>query len=392
MTTNEIAPVRERLRAPVQWTGWLSPLSFAAYVTWAAIGFAAVDFAKLQVGAAREWAGLACLFGMLALFVWRSLREPGVDCRGARWNSVLQGVLVVAAERLLMEGQVTVLLVIVAAQLVLLMPIRWAVLVVLAFNAAVALRWIESGWSPLQALFNLVPLLGFQAFASLTGYYAGISERSRDHLAQVNAELLATQRLLEESARSGERLKLSRELHDVTGHKLTALKLNLARLQRDPALAAREEITTSAQLADELLGDIRGVVSALRLHDGLELDSALRALARPIAGTRIEVDIEAGLRVDSVAQAEALLRCAQEAITNALRHGRAGLIQLRCSRADGGLLLEVRNDGEAPKRIEFGNGLTGMRERLHSIGGRLEVEASAARGLRLRAWLPELSA
>ena len=392
MNTTQYEPGRGHPVAPAQWTGWLSPLSFAAYVTWAAIGFAAVDFAKLHSGAVPEWAGLACLFGMLALFVWRSLRESSVDCRGARWNSVLQGVLVVAAERLLMEGQVTVLLVIVAAQLVLLMPIRWAVLVMLAFNAAVALRWIESGWSPLQALFNLVPLLGFQAFATLTGYYAGMSERGRDHLAQVNAELLATQRLLEESARSGERLKLSRELHDVAGHKLTALKLNLARLQRDPALAAREEITTSAQLADELLGDIRAVVSALRLHDGLELDSALRALARPITGTRIEVDIDPGLRVDSVAQAEALLRCAQEAITNALRHGRAGLIQLRCSRADDGLLLEVRNDGEAPKRIEFGNGLTGMRERLHSIGGRLEVETSAARGLCLRAWLPELSA
>lgn len=391
MNTTEFGPAHQRLKAPVQWSGPLSPLSFAAYVTWAAICFAAVDFAKLQAGAVREWAGLGCLIGMLALFVWRGLREPGVDCRGGRNNSVLQGVLVVAAERLLLEGQVTVLLVIVAAQLVLLTPVRWAVLVMLALNVAVVLRWIESGWSLAQALSNLVPLLGFQAFASLTGYYAGISERSRDHLAQVNAELLATQRLLEESARSGERLKLSRELHDVAGHKLTALKLNLARLRRDPALAAREEITTSAQLADELLGDIRGVVSALRLHDGLELDSALRALARPIAGTRIEVDIDAGLRVDSVAQAEALLRCAQEAITNALRHGRAGLIQLRCSRADGGLLLEVRNDGDAPKRLVFGNGLTGMRERLHSVGGRLEVEASAARGLCLRAWLPELS-
>ncbi|MFY8135950.1 MAG: sensor histidine kinase, partial [Aquimonas sp.] len=160
--------------------------------------------------------------------------------------------------------------------------------------------------------------LGFQAFATLTGYYAGMSERARDHLAQVNAELLATQRLLEESARSGERLKLSRELHDVAGHKLTALKLNLARLQRDPALAAREEVAVSAQLADELLADIRSVVSALRQHDGLELDAALRALARPIAGTQIEVEVQEGLRVESVATAETLLRCAQEAITNAL--------------------------------------------------------------------------
>ncbi len=392
MNTTEFEPARDRLVAPARWTGWLSPLSFAAYITWAAIGFAAVDFAKLQSGDAREWAGFACLLGMLALFVWRSLRESGVDCRGARWNSLLQGVLVVAAERLLLEGQVTVLLVIVSAQLVLLMPIRWAVLAILAFNVAVALRWIESGWPLLQALLNLVPLLGFQAFATLTGYYAGMSERSRDHLAQVNAELLATQRLLEESARTGERLKLSRELHDVAGHKLTALKLNLARLQRDPVLAAREEVRVSAQLADELLADIRSVVSALRLHDGLELDAALRALARPIAGTRIEVEVQEGLRVESVTQAEALLRCAQEAITNALRHGRASHIRLSCGHVGAELMLEVSNDGETPRRVEFGNGLTGMRERLQAMGGRVELDSETGRGLRLRAFLPEQAA
>jgi signal transduction histidine kinase len=375
--------------APRQWTSVLSPLSFAAYITWAAISFAALDLARLQSGEMREWIGSACLVGMLVLFVWRSLRERGVDCRGARWNGVLQGVLVVLAERLLMEGQIIVLLVIVAAQLVLLMPIRATVLVLMALNAAVALRWIEMGSTPLQALFNLVPLLGFQAFATLTGYYAGMSERGRDHLAQVNAELLATQRLLEESARSGERLKLSRELHDVAGHKLTALKLNLARLQRDPALAAREEVSVSAQLADELLADIRSVVSALRQHDGLELDAALRALARPIAGTRIEVEVQEGLRVESVAQAEALLRCAQEAITNALRHGRASHIRLRCGHVGAELMLEVSNDGEPPRRIEFGNGLTGMRERLQAMGGRIELDSEAGRGLRLRAFLPE---
>lgn len=388
MNTTAFDPARERPVAPSPWTGWRSPLSFAAYLTWSAICFAAVDFAKLQSGVPREWAGLACLVGMLALFVWRGLREPGADCRSGRWKSVLQGVLVVVAERLLLEGQVTVLLVIVAAQMVLLMPIRWAVLVILAFNLAVALRWIESGWPPLQALLNLVPLLGFQAFATLTGYYAGMSERSRDHLAQVNAELLATQRLLEESARTGERLKLSRELHDVAGHKLTALKLNLARLLRDPALAAREEVRVSAQLADELLADIRSVVSALRLHDGLELDAALRALARPIAGTRIDVEVQDGLRVESVAQAEALLRCAQEAITNALRHGRASHIRLNCGHVGAELMLEVSNDGEAPRRVKFGNGLIGMRERLQTMGGRIELDSGAGCGLRLRAFLP----
>ena len=120
MDITHISP--ERARAPAQWSGWLAPLSFAAYITWAAIAVAAVDIDTLQSGLLREWSGLACLIGMLGLFIWRSLRDGAVDCRGARWNSVAQGALVVLAERLLMEGQVTVLLVVVAAQLVLLMP------------------------------------------------------------------------------------------------------------------------------------------------------------------------------------------------------------------------------------------------------------------------------
>jgi len=371
--------------------GW-SGLTAAALITWVAIFVAVVDLEPLRRLDLREWAGTACLLAFMGLFLWRPLREREADRRLSAAKAVAQGALAVVAELLLNEGQTIVLLIIAAAQLVLLMPLRWAIGWLVLFNGILLFNWWLLTGALWKSALELMPIIGFQAFAGLTGYYSGMSERGREHLAQVNAELLATQRLLEESARSGERLKLSRELHDVAGHKLTALKLNLARLSRDPALAAREEVQVSTALADELLGDIRGVVSALRLHDGLELDAALRALARPVAGTRIEVEIEPGLRVESVAQAEALLRCAQEAITNALRHGRAGHIQLRCVRADGGLLLEIRNDGDTPRRIEFGNGLTGMRERLQAVGGRLDVEPAWPRGVQLRAWLPGLPA
>jgi signal transduction histidine kinase len=367
-------------------------LTAAALITWVAIFVAVVDLEPLRRLDLREWAGTACLLAFMGLFLWRPLREREADRRLSAAKAVAQGALAVVAELLLNEGQTIVLLIIAAAQLVLLMPLRWAIGWLVLFNGILLFNWWLLTGALWKSALELMPIIGFQAFAGLTGYYSGLSERGREHLAQVNAELLATQRLLEESARSGERLKLSRELHDVAGHKLTALKLNLARLSRDPALAAREEVQVSTALADELLGDIRGVVSALRLHDGLELDAALRALARPVAGTRIEVEIEPGLRVESVAQAEALLRCAQEAITNALRHGRAGHIQLRCVRADGGLLLEIRNDGDTPRRIEFGNGLTGMRERLQAVGGRLDVEPASPRGVQLRAWLPGLPA
>lgn len=367
-----------------------APLNIAAYVTWFAVSLSVIDTDKLAAADAglwvREWAGVAALVGMIALFVACASRRDGVDA--PPWNVVAQGLLVVLAEWLLRGGQTAILLIIVAGQGVLMLPMRAFVLWMLAFNAAIAAMWIQRVHSTGDLLLSLLPILGFQAFAALTGHYAGSRERAREHLAQVNAELLATRCLLEESARAGERLKLSRELHDVAGHTLTALKLNLARLARDPALAGREELLVSSALADDLLGQIRQVVGALRLHDGFDLQAALEALAQPIPGVRIAIDIEDHLRVDDLEQAEALLRCAQEAITNALRHGRANEIRVALRRVDGALSFSIANDGVAPARLDFGNGLTGMRERLQAVGGTLEVATTPPRGLRVIARLP----
>jgi signal transduction histidine kinase len=366
-----------------------SPLNLAAYITWGAIFFAAMDRPNAIAGDPREWAGILALIAVLALFIACAARDPQRETWRLPWTVLAQGMLVVIAEWLLREGQTTVLLIIVAAQVVLVFRPWVAFAWMLAFNAAIAWIWFVHTGQIAQTLLWMLPVMGFQAFAALTGHYAGSSERARAHLARVNAELLATRRLLEESARSGERLKLSRELHDVAGHSLTALKLNLARLARDPALAEREEVRVSAALADELLGQIRQVVGALRAHDGLDLRAALEALAHPVPGTRVAIAIEDGLRVDDLEQAETLLRCAQESITNALRHGRAARIALDLRRRAGALELTIENDGIAPARIEPGNGLTGMRERLQALGGTLELQPTPPRGLRVIARLPE---
>ena len=367
-----------------------APLNIAAYVTWFAVSVGVIDPDKLRAADptlwVREWAGVAALLAMLALFVASAARRNENDT--PPWNVVAQGLLVLLAEWLLRGGQTAVLLIIVAGQAVLLFSTRTFVLLMLAFNAAIAAMWIGRTDSIFGLLVSLLPILGFQAFAALTGHYAGSRERAREHLARINAELLATRRLLEESARAGERLKLSRELHDVAGHSLTALKLNLARLARDPALAAREELQVSSALADDLLGQIRQVVGTLRAHDGFDLRAALEALAQPIPGVKIVIDIEDHLRVDDIEQAETLLRCAQEAITNALRHGRATGIVVALQRIDGALTLSIANDGLAPARIDPGNGLTGMRERLDAVGGTLEIATTPPRGLQVIARIP----
>ncbi len=367
-----------------------APLNIAAYVTWFAVSVGVIDPDKLRAADptlwVREWAGVAALLAMLALFVASAARRNENDT--PPWNVIAQGLLVLLAEWLLRGGQTAVLLIIVAGQAVLLFSTRTFVLYMLALNVGIAAMWIGRTDSIVGLLVSLLPILGFQAFAALTGHYAGSRERAREHLARINAELLATRRLLEESARAGERLKLSRELHDVAGHSLTALKLNLARLARDPALAAREELQVSSALADDLLGQIRQVVGTLRAHDGFDLRAALEALAQPIPGVKIVIDIEDHLRVDDIEQAETLLRCAQEAITNALRHGRATGIGIALQRIDGALTLSIANDGLAPARIDSGNGLTGMRERLDAVGGTLEIVTTAPRGMRVIARIP----
>lgn len=369
--------------------GLLEPLNIAAYVTWLAILLQMTGWERLSLGAPREWLGLLAMLGFLALLLWRGLLARTGRC-GSEFAArlvLLQGLAALVVTWAFRSGTAAILLIIVAAQLFSIYPLWRAIAWQAGFNVGLAAIWsLALPWP--RILFALVPAMGFQAFAALTARYATSAQLARDELAQVNAELLATRALLDESARSEERLKLSRELHDVAGHKLTALKLNLARLDRDPALQGREEVAVATQLAHELLDDLRGVVGALRKHDGIDLRVALEALTQQIPGPRFRIEVEPEARVDALQLAETLLRCAQEGITNALRHGRPRQISIWCGRRDGAIELHLRDDGASRPQIRFGHGLTGMRERLESLGGSLQVSPAADRGVQLVASVP----
>jgi two-component system sensor histidine kinase DesK len=77
----------------------------------------------------------------------------------------------------------------------------------------------------------------------------------------------------------------------------------------------------------------------------------------------------------------------REAATNIARHARARAVRVALRREDGGLVLEVVDDGRGGVRTE-GNGLAGMRERVAALGGRLALVSPPGAGTRLRAWLP----
>lgn len=365
----------------------LSPLHCAAYLTWATV-LAGLLVGGFNAPAAGGRAAYAMVIALMLVFLAAFVFEAWWSSCSPRRGPVLAALLVETAAVLALvaltrDGIAPVLLILVVAQAVDL-PRRQLLALVVGANLGL-LAILLSAWPAASALIVTLLFAGFQAFAGLTGHYAKQAERSRDELAQVNAHLLATRSLLEESARDGERLRLARELHDVAGHKLTALKLQLSLLARDPS-GAPPVVATAAGLAGELLDDLRGVVGQLRRHEGLDLKRAIEELAAPLPRPRVHIDIAADARVDDVVQAQALLRTAQEALTNAARHSGADNVWLRLARGEGRILLEVRDDGRGSEVVRPGNGLVGMRERLEALGGGLAL--TGERGFRIDAWVP----
>jgi signal transduction histidine kinase len=208
-------------------------------------------------------------------------------------------------------------------------------------------------------------------------------------LAQTNRELRAAQAIIANNVRDAERLRISRELHDAWGHELTALglQLEIASHVTGPG-RANDHVVQAKGLASALLGKVRDVVAALREVERCDLKEALEALSQSVPRPAIHVEISPRVRVGPD-QAHALMRCAQEAVTNAVRHSEAINLWLQVTSDGEGVRLVARDDGSArPAASAPGSGLVGMRERVESLGGRLAVRTGVDFGFTVEAWLP----
>ncbi len=230
--------------------------------------------------------------------------------------------------------------------------------------------------------------LSISFFAFISSYVALRQHVARDELRKVNSELRATQSLLAENTRIAERVRISRELHDLVGHHLTALTLNLevaTHLVNDKAL---EHVQQAHSLAKLLLADVREVVSEMRDDDKVDLSEALRALVEGVPQPKIHLNLPNELAMTDPVRAQVLLRCVQEMITNSVRHAEARNLWIRLRLEDGGVDMSARDDGRGADQIQAGNGLKGMSERLAGLGGTLDVNTSPGKGFSLRAWVP----
>jgi signal transduction histidine kinase len=266
---------------------------------------------------------------------------------------------------------------------------------------APALTWLISQNVLLVAVVNGIPEVTFRQAAFVGGAFLGISlfafmsgivalrqHIARDALRKVNSELRATQALLADNTRIAERVRIARELHDLVGHHLTALTLNLEVATHLVDGKALEHVQQARSLAKLLLADVREVVNDMRVDDKVDLAAALRTLVSGVPEPLIHLDLPSELAMTDPQRAQVLLRCAQEMITNSVRHAQAQNLWLSLVQDVNGVALTARDDGRGVGKVEAGNGLNGMAERLRLMGGELKIKTSPGDGFSLQAWIP----
>lgn len=246
-----------------------------------------------------------------------------------------------------------------------------------------------SGPPPLVALLVqclMYPMILF--FSHCLGLVGATEWRNRRELTRVNAELKATQELQADGVRLAERLHISRELHDAIGHHLAALSVNLQLASRLAEGEAARPVSEAHLIARTLLADVREVVGSLRHDSSINLRRALETLAAGITYPKVHIEISDEVNDADPLQAHTLFRCAQEIITNAVRHSGARNLWLTLWRDEAGILLQARDDGHGTEVLQPGNGLRGMRERVEEYGGELRVETKFGDGFAAKIYLP----
>src|SRR6185437_15600813 len=276
-------------------------LRYAGFITYASAGVPLVRRNWIDAGADEQtaihatralhvqshdvllmWAASYVVFGVVYWLLTRNLASR------RHWSMKLVGLLVLTATAIAINwfsvsGLGALLLAVATLVLPWLLPLPVAIVWLVLQYAAII---------PVYAMFPHVTL-GFAVIQS--GLYLGSSVivfiasevarqqvDAREEQRRLNSELRATRALLAESSRISERMRIARELHDLVGHHLTALSLNLEVAGHHVTEPAAEHVGKAQATAKQLLADVREVVSELRDDDTIDLTGALRSLTEGV--------------------------------------------------------------------------------------------------------------
>jgi signal transduction histidine kinase len=217
-----------------------------------------------------------------------------------------------------------------------------------------------------------------------------VAEQAEQLMRQLSQQLVAAQ--------EEERKNLSRELHDHVGQMLTALRMELGRIDRlrsasDSRVAGA--VKESRQLVDDMVRTVRDLALGLRpsMLDDFGLEPALEWHVRDVGrrfGVAVDLAVDGDLEQLSEQHRTCVYRAVQEALTNCVRHARASHITVAVSRLADNLTVTVADNGDgfdASKR-DSGLGLRGIEERVRELGGLLSIKSAPGAGTTLTMKMP----
>jgi signal transduction histidine kinase len=246
---------------------------------------------------------------------------------------------------------------------------------------------------------RIVALLG------AAGALGDASRSRRAYIAEVEQRALEAERTREEEASrrvDEERLRIARELHDVTAHSLSIIAVQSGAashvIDSDPA-EARRSLEAIRRTSKDALDELRAMLGVLRAAGDGEVPLApMPSLSRidelvttlRDAGHEVTADVDDDLgEIPAVVEGSAF-RIVQEAFTNVVRHAGQCHVVLVVRREDDALAISVDDDGRTPPTPLplGGHGLAGMRERVTALGGQFEAGPRDAGGFRVAVHLP----
>jgi signal transduction histidine kinase len=346
---------------------WL--LHFSGFITWSVICY--LSLVNLDFG--KEFFLKFTAFVVFYLsFAWIIFSDKQVQ---SQLNKILLGFEIVTVLFLISfdkHNVAAILLVLIATQLPSMFTRKHAVL--LMFSMTLVHLYIVYDGSIISSFFQVIiyfmlQMFGFSAIETILR-----EEKAKEEMSAINQELLATRFMLKATSKKQERLRISRDLHDVIGHQLTALSLNLEVAKHKVSEEFKPLLQENLQLAKNLLTDVRQVVKEMRDEEQVDLVFSLENLINQLPDCQLDVVSVADIH--SLQLKQQLLFCLQEGISNALRHGKANLFVFGSEKNDSHLAITLSDNGTGSlenNEVVFGSGLAGMNERLSDFSGKVEL-------------------
>jgi len=274
---------------------------------------------------------------------------------------------------------------------------------VAACSAVMVTIWISQAHPIAQLVRELAVWTAALAFVIVISRMLLVQHKARTEmealagrLGDANEQLRVQAAEIGELAKAQERNRIARDIHDVLGHYLTVVHVQLEAaktlFKREPE-TARAAVIKAQALTREGLSEVRRSVALLR--DSRSTERPLLAAIEKLASECKADGIDAAVRLRGTPRPLpepveiTLYRAAQEALTNVRRHARASRLDIELAFASGsGIRLRVEDDGVGSDLLNQGFGLVGLRERAASVGGTMSIRSALGDGFTLEIELP----